>query len=539
MCLSECVDPTRFLQGHPITPSITRLLSHRVVMRNSQAASRTRPLSFLTFRSQIVVKVSTPSCDNERSIGPSVLDFTPAFEFDLERLHFPTRHRGIARVWVILVIGRVRCDDGARSRRCAAVSRLVCITGMSGGGDQETRSGLMDDPKPNSDLNPYAPPSTESYVDVPASSFETLTEIGPIPYTGAPDEQAVSDFLRAHGHVSGCYLLVIGITLTLVLLSLSLLTQSLLLAVGGIGLVVIVLAVSTIRYRRLVFENLNPRWKEQTLGELNADGVRIQRRHSSVFFRWDWYGGAVISQHLVALLPATQHANPFIITRDMLVRLDDWDRLLEVAGAVGIVSDESPLDDARRQHNLRLLRYAQRPRSIEPPADSIAFGGALDAVDFRRLPKRYRWQERPLRSYAVVTGLFFFGSLVVIAVFKAAFQQMPFLPALILVYITLAIIGVALRIRLRQTARSRRVYYLQAFATESSLVTDFAITTTRVDWSGLRLVRHPPDRLVLRRREWNQFIVVRRDMFGSDQDWQRFRSLAERTKGQVDSATMP
>ncbi len=385
----------------------------------------------------------------------------------------------------------------------------------------------MDSSNPNLSLNPYAPPQTESFAEAPAPSLDTLKQIGPISYAGAPGERALDEFLYAYGHVDWGYLLVVGFVLTFVLLSVSLFMGSFLIAFGGIGLVMIVLTVSTTFYRRLVFENINPRWNQPTHGALTAEGVRIDREQSSAFFRWDWYGGAVISDQVVALLPATQTAQPLMITQAMLVKPKDWSRLLEVASAIGIVSDEAPIDNQRRQKNLRLLRRANRRRSIEPPQGAIAFEGALDADDLQRLPDRYHWRERPLRSYAVVAGLFFFGSFVVIAISQSVFQQLAFLPVLILIYAALAGIGFALRKLRKRNVRSNAIYYLVAFATDTSLVTDFVITTTTVDWSALRLVSRTKDRVVLGRREWIQFIVARRDMFASDADWQRFNELVD------------
>ena len=133
-----------------------------------------------------------------------------------------------------------------------------------------------------------------------------------------------------------------------------------------------------------------------------------------------------------------------------------------------------------------------------------------------------------MRSYVVVVGLFFFGSFVVIAVSQLLFQQMAFLPAFILTYIVLAGIGIVMRKMRRRQVSGNVVYYLKAFATDSSLVTDFAITATTLDWSALRLVLRTTDVVVLRRREWIQFIVARRDMFASDADWKRFNELLER-----------
>ncbi len=157
----------------------------------------------------------------------------------------------------------------------------------------------------------------------------------------------------------------------------------------------------------------------------------------------------------------------------------------------------------------------------------------MDADDFQRVSGRYLWRERPLRSYAVVAGLLFFGSFVVIAISQWVLQQFAFipifLPIFILIYAVLAGIGLALRKLLRRSVKRKAIYYLDAFATDSELVTDFVITTTKIDWSALCLVMRTSDIVVLRRREWIQFIVARRDMFANEADWQRFNELVDKS----------
>ena len=68
--------------------------------------------------------------------------------------------------------------------------------------------------------------------EAPVSSLDTLKEIGPIHYSGAPGEEALYQYLRTHGYISGCYLLVVGVTMTLVLLPLSLMISGVLLVLS-------------------------------------------------------------------------------------------------------------------------------------------------------------------------------------------------------------------------------------------------------------------------------------------------------------------
>lgn len=385
----------------------------------------------------------------------------------------------------------------------------------------------MDSENREATPNPYAPPMTDALAESDAPSFETLESLGPITYAGSPNEQDLYDFLAVHGHVGCGYMCALGFVLCFVILTLALMVGTPLFAVGGIGLTSIVMIVSTTTYRRLVFESINPRWSQETQGVLSASGLSIERQHTSAFFRWDWYGGAIVCDRAVVLLPATQPAHPLFISREMLHRLDDWDRLLEVAGAIGIATDQSLVDSDLAEKNLRLLRRRNRVRSIEPPTDAIVFEGELNAEDLERVSRRFRWRERPLRFYLVMSGLLFFGALVVIPIAGALVREMSFLPGLVAAYAAMAVVGLGIRRFWRGGRRNTPIYYLDAFATEESLVTDFVITSTQIDWSGLCLLSQTDDCVVLRRREWVQFIFARRDMFSSEGQWRRFNSLVE------------
>jgi multisubunit Na+/H+ antiporter MnhB subunit len=360
---------------------------------------------------------------------------------------------------------------------------------------------------------------------MPAPSMETLDEIGPIGFAGAIDEQHLHEFLSMEGHVGCAPMLMGSIGIGLILLVLSLMGGGFTaIAIGVMGFVLVVMTVSTIRYRRLVFQNLNPHWNRPVRGELRTAGVQLERGQTSAFFRWDWYVGAVISDQLVAFLPATQMAQPLMVSKPMLVNLDDWNRVRQVAAAIGIVSDADSVEDRRRHQNLQILRDPNRERRIKVPSDAIPFEGVLTASDFSQIPRRYHRRQRPVRTQIVNAILYTLAGLVVVGISLVVFQQVAMLPIIVVVYIIAAIAFGKMR---HSKNSSGAVYYLKAFATESSIVTDFAVTTTEVSWSALQPVLRTDNVVSLRRREWIQFIVARRNMFASDEAWDRFNQLVD------------
>jgi hypothetical protein len=290
--------------------------------------------------------------------------------------------------------------------------------------------------------------------------------------------------------------------------------------IGIIGLFVIVSVVSTLSYRRCVFESANPNWREIRRGELREDGVHVDRGLVRAFFRWDWYSNALAGDDWVAFLPATGAMQPLFVTHSMLGHVDDWQRLLEVVSAIA-VDREASSEHQRRQQSLSLMRQNGRPRSIEVPREAIAFAGAVRASDFSRLPKRDRRREKPARSYVVVIALLFSGAFIVTGVSNVVFQQFAFLPVFLTVYLVLAAIGIAIRVKLRGKFSDKVVYFLNAYATESSVVSDFGITTADVAWPAFRLVIRTGDFIALR-RQGGQFLLARADMFSDQQQWQRF-----------------
>jgi hypothetical protein len=381
--------------------------------------------------------------------------------------------------------------------------------------------------------NPYAPPESEFFPPILPGSRDSLALKGPLQISGVPTERDIRQFLLLSDHVGYGFLAMLGVIVGLLLTFVALASSSIagtLIALGGFGILIIAIAVSTVPYRALVFKTANPHWHEPIQVKLSTDGVHMRRSNAAVFFRWDWFGGAIMTKDLVAFLPATQPSQPLLVNPSMLERLDDWERLLQVAASLGIVTDQDPMDPQKRERNLRILR-SQRLEKATVPVDAIRFAGFLTQEQFSQLPVKARRKDKPLRSQLVIAGLFSSGCAILIGVSNLAFRQFAFLPMMLISYVALMLIGFLVRRFRGYRQRDSVIYYLQAYATEASIISDFEITSTELPWSELDLVRRSSASIALQRRSWTQFIVASRDMFADETDWQHFNERVDRKCG--------
>ena len=120
------------------------------------------------------------------------------------------------------------------------------------------------------------------------------------------------------------------------------------------------------------------------------------------------------------------------------------------------------------------------------------------------------------------------GAFLVAGASQLLFRNVAFFSVLLVLYLALAGIGIAIRIRRRGSSRGDIVYFLNAFATESLIVTDLEVTTSEVAWSAMQIVHWADDFLVLRRRRRTQYLVVRQDMFVDEQRRRQFLALVDR-----------
>lgn len=220
----------------------------------------------------------------------------------------------------------------------------------------------------NDSLNPYAPPAETSTPQPGEISLEILRSQGPVPFRGRITVENVNAYLRAYEHV-GC--LSMSMTAMVVLFIFFVVTVIVgegmfLIALGAIGLLGMMLATSTLPYRRSVFVNSNPRWDTLVHGEIAHDGVRITQDDGESFFRWDWFEKAVVGQQVLVLIPALHPHQPIIVSASMLTNLADADRIPETANA--LLASVYGTTETRRHDNRAFLRSRNRTRSRDIPS---------------------------------------------------------------------------------------------------------------------------------------------------------------------------
>jgi Flp pilus assembly protein TadB len=290
--------------------------------------------------------------------------------------------------------------------------------------------------------NPYAPPNPlASQEEVLLGVAEAVEKLGTVAFAGNVRQHDLDEYLRADGHVGCARLLMLLIGFGGIFMSLSVIgIPFLAISIGTTGILTIAVTVSTIPYRRRMFQNANPEWSETVNGSLRPDGVHVRRDLSSTYYHWNWFGEAITSENVIALLPATQAASPLLITRGMTVGLDEWDRLIQVTQAIGSTSKPGESEDQRRDQNLRILKDKQRGWRFTPPTDAIAFEGIVWSDDFQLLPRHYRRRERPARTYMVNYGLVGFMGLILAGCSGLLFAQIAIIPVLVSVYVVAAIL---------------------------------------------------------------------------------------------------
>ena len=389
---------------------------------------------------------------------------------------------------------------------------------------------LADSDVPTHRANPYSPPTEACHQESPPARV-TLLSGQSIRFSGHPDQKELDDYLRAHAYISLPKLLLTGFASTLLLVVLATLgAPFVLISIGILGMLVITLTVSTLPYRRIVFDNLNPNWSDPVEGEIKQDGIALRFGDAATSYRWDWFCCVVLGKNSAAFLPATQTGNPLFVTRRML-RCDSeterdqlWLEIVQVAESLGLLTDQQAIDDRLRSQIARLLRDTNRDRTIVPPHESIPFQGKFTTSDLTRVSGRSSDPTKLLRSRLVSNSLLVFAAIGLSGISELILGHYWMLPALLFCYV---IAWHAYGIRWRKRLKSPTLlYYLHGFAEEDSLTLDLAVYVTTIPWTSLQLVQDDDDFLAFRRPHRTQLLAARSNMFASPEDWRRFRKLA-------------
>jgi hypothetical protein len=312
---------------------------------------------------------------------------------------------------------------------------------------------------------------------------------------------------------------------------------SLAIAVGGaiglmflgiLGWLGLMLVTSLLPYRRSVFTSGNPTWDWPVRGELNVDGLAMHRQDAESRYRWDWFGGTIVHDQVVAFLPALHPHQPLLFTPAMMSQLDDWDRLVGVARTLGAAIDPMSTSESRKYDNRAIIRSRKRTRSIAVPVDAIPFEGVVSMGDLKHLPPVMLRRNRPTRAYLLIAGLAIFASFVVIGTARiSGFDVLVPTFLVILVALPLLMLFLVRRIRSLRSVGDT-IYYLTGFADDEGVTTDFGVTSTFVPWHALRLSEINDEAVAMSRPGIRQFIVARNDMFDTPPQWMRFQELVRR-----------
>lgn len=372
------------------------------------------------------------------------------------------------------------------------------------------------------DPNPYAPPvSTQGVASV---TMDSLSQ--PIPFHGQLAPGDVTNYLRSYDHI-GCGAMLriaVGVLLVFSVFATVIGGAIALILIGVLGWVLVSFVTSILPYRRSVFLSENPKWEAPVSGMMSVEGVTIVRLDGESFFRWDWFGQSVVSDQVVALLPALHPHQPIVITASMLNGLDDWDRLVGVAGLIGTGSDVDEATSESRRYDIRMMLRSRQPRRLPVPSDAIAFEGVISSSDFRHLPPVMVRRNRPTRAYMLIIALAFFAIFVFIGFIRLGVQTLVPTFLFMLIALVLLLFFVVRRIR-SQRSSNDTVYYLSGFADDSGVASDFGISSTKVPWQTLRMSELDDQAIALSRPDVRQIIVARRDMFEDDSRWDLFREL--------------
>lgn len=378
--------------------------------------------------------------------------------------------------------------------------------------------------------NPYSPPSEACYQESPPARG-TLPSGTSIRFSGHPNREEVDDYLRADAYISLPQLVLTGFASTLLLLALATIGAPFaMISIGMLGMIVITLAVSSLSYRRVVFENLNPNWSDRVEGEIQQDGITLCLKNATTRYRWDWFCGVALGKCSAAFLPTTQTGIPLLVTRRMLQCSSEserdrrWIEVVQVAESLGRITDQQAIDNRLETQTARLLRDTRRDRTIIPPRESIPFQGKFTSRDLARVSGRSTDYTKLLRSRLVSNSLLIFAAIGLAGLSKLMLDHYWTLPAFLLIYV-LAWHAHGFRLRKRRTTPSL-LYYLHGFAEEDAVTLDMAAYVTTIPWASFQLTNDDEDFLAFRRLNRPQILATRSNMFASAEDWRHFRELA-------------
>lgn len=393
---------------------------------------------------------------------------------------------------------------------------------------QEVAGLVVTNNSEDDSVNPYAPPiSAPAVMKVDDASQSSLN----VELLGRPTQVELEACLAAEQRVNVfgfVGLLVFFITPLLVIAAHAFLPSLFLVCVGVCGGVIVVYVVSGVQYRAGVFKNEFPQWDAMDGGRIDSDGITLFDGDSWSMYRWGWFSHAIIANNAISFIPALKSKCPVMIGQNMLVSgvsgnvVEEWERFckssvdLLLRSRTGANTDGLADDPSQMRANVELMCNRERLRSVPVESGAVSFSGDVTTRDLERISTGTAALPRTTRSRVVILLLMLFGGLIFGGVSDLWLGAAWILLRLYCLFI------LAWNVRPRTTlvgATQKRHYFLLGYATDQRLLLDLDVTVASFAWRDMQLILTAADLIAVKSGRRGQPIVLRPDMFQTEDEW--------------------
>jgi len=393
---------------------------------------------------------------------------------------------------------------------------------------QEVAGLVVTDNAEDDSVNPYAPPiSDPAVMKADDASQNSLN----VELLGRPTQVELEACLAAEQRVNVfgfVGLLVFFITPLLVIAAQAFLLSLFLVCVGVCGGVIVVYVVSGVQYRAGVFKNEFPQWDAMDGGRIDSDGITLFDGDSWSMYRWGWFSHAIVANNAISFIPAVKSKCPVMIGQNMLLSgvsgnvVEEWETFckcsvnLLLRTRTGANTGGMADDPSQMRANVELMCNRERLRSVSVEPGAISFSGDVTTRDLERISTGTAELARTSRSRVVILLLMLFGGLIFGGVSDLWLGAAWILLALYCMFI------LAWNVRARTTrvgATQKRHYFLLGYATDQRLLLDLDVTVASFAWRDMQLIVTAPDLIAVKSGRRGQPIVLRPDMFQTEDEW--------------------
>ncbi len=380
----------------------------------------------------------------------------------------------------------------------------------------------------NNPLNPYGPPVVDPGVRKVDDANQSHLSVQLL---GHPTHTELNACLAAEqrGNWLGfSALLVFFLVPALVAAANTSLPSLFLVCAGVCGGVVVMYAVSQVRYRAGVFENEFPQWAAMDGGQIDSDGITLFEGDSWLMYRWRWFSHAVVAGNVISFVPALRSKCPVLVGQNMLVYegfedvVSDWEAFCKSSvdfldlSRGAFYKKRLTIDPAQTRSNVELICNRARLRTISPEPGSVSFCGDVTTRDLEQVSKHAVALTRTFRSRFVVGSLLICGGLIaggLSALLLGAFW-------ILLGFYCMLILAWNIKARTtRVRPTQRRHYFMLGYVTDEHIVLDLGIVLTSFAWHEIKVLAADHDWIAIQSGRLGQPVVLRRDMFETAEQW--------------------